>query len=270
MKQMSMSVLITLVIAGLAYLIFGFTMQRRILYPRPPASPTTPTLPKGVSVVWLGPDSDVEAWYLPPPATARPAPAMIFTHGNGELIDHWVDVFSVPQHWGMGILLVEYPGYGRSGGEPSESSIRRVVISGFDHLIARPEIDADRVVAYGRSLGGGAAGWLARERPIAAMILESAFTSVRAIAAGFGIPGPMVLDRFETIEAVSRFERPVLVIHGAHDRIIPAVHARKLAEAAQTEARLLPCGHNDCPRPWPLIQSFLLEHDLLDSIGDGS
>jgi pimeloyl-ACP methyl ester carboxylesterase len=261
---MGTTLLIGIVVALLAYLGFAFGMQRRVLYPRPPAAASTPPLPPGTQVVWLGEDGDVEAWYLPPPPSRRPAPAMLFTHGNGELIDHWVNAFSVPQQWGMGLLLIEYPGYGRSGGDPSEGSIRDAVVSGFDHLNAQSEIDGDRIIAYGRSLGGAAAGALVRERPIAAMILESTFTSVRAMAAGFGIPRPLVLDRFETLDAVSDFDGPVLVMHGTHDRIIPPLHGKSLARAAGTELLLLPCGHNDCPRPWPLIRSFLVEHRLLN------
>jgi len=263
MKRASMTVLMIIAVAGLAWLGAACGLQRRVLYPRPPAAAMTPPLPIGSTVVWLGDAADVEAFYLPPAASDRPAPAMIFTHGNGELIDHWVDVFSVPRRWGIGVLLVEYPGYGRSGGDPSQQSIGRAVIDGYDQLVARPEIDATRVIAYGRSLGGGAAGVLSRERPLAAMILESTFTSVRAIAAGFGIPGPLVLDPFDTLEAVTDFDGPVLVLHGKEDRIIPVDHGRRIAEAAGSELRLLPCGHNDCPRPWPMIHTFLTDHGLV-------
>lgn len=254
-------VLITVVAGLLAYLAFACGMQRRVLYPSPPASPEPP-LPPGVEVVWLGSERDVEAWYLAP-HSPDPAPALIFTHGNGELIDHWVEAFEVPRSWGVAVLLVEYPGYGRSGGRPSEQSITATMLDAYDFLAGRAEVDARRIVAYGRSLGGGAACALASRRPVAALILESTFTSVRTMAASFGIPGPLVLDRYENAEVVLRFEGPILVLHGERDRIIPVSHGRALAEAAGVELVLLPCGHNDCPRPWTAIRSFLRAHRLL-------
>ena len=117
-------------LAVLGYLGLAFALQRSVLFPRPPRPQTSPA--EGhpdVDVVWLGPDRAVEAWYLAPQGTGshRPAPVLVFTHGNGELIDYWLDEFEVVRGWGLGVLLVEYPGYGRSGGNPSEASIARFV-----------------------------------------------------------------------------------------------------------------------------------------------
>ncbi len=119
-----------------------------------------------------------------------------------------------------------------------------------------------RIVAYGRSLGGGAACALAREREVAALILESAFTSVSAIAQRLGVPRPLVRDRYDNLTTVASLDIPVLVVHGERDTIIPVSHGEELARAAGVELVRLPCGHNDCPRPWGEIREFLRANGL--------
>ena len=252
----------------LGYLGLAFTLQRAVLFPRPPRPARSPAEGRpDVDVTWLGPERQVEAWYLAPAAAggARPAPAVVFTHGNGELIDYWLDEFEIVRTWGIGVLLVEYPGYGRSGGRPSEAAITRVMETAFDYLAGRPDVDSRRIVAYGRSVGGGAAGALVRRRPVAALILESSFTSVRQMARRHGLFGPLVRDPFDNLAAVGEFDGPVLVIHGRDDRLIPPAHGRALAERARLgELVMLECGHNDCPRPWPELRTFLRRHEFLE------
>ena len=260
-------------LAVLGYLGLAFALQRSVLFPRPPRPQTSPA--EGhpdVDVVWLGPDRAVEAWYLAPQGTGshRPAPVLVFTHGNGELIDYWLDEFEVVRGWGLGVLLVEYPGYGRSGGNPSEASIAQTVAAAYDYLGSRPDVDPDRIVAYGRSVGGGAAGVLVRQRPVAAMILESSFTSVSRMARRHGLFGPFVRDPFDTIGAVGDFDGPVLVLHGRDDRMIPPAHGKELAERAPSgELVWMDCGHNDCPRPWKEVRDFLERQGMLGESSRG-
>ena len=133
--------------------------------------------------------------------------------------------------WGWSVLLLEYPGYGGSPGTPSESSIRAAALAVFDWAAADPRVDADRIVAYGRSIGGGAAVQIATARPVAALILESSFTSTRPLAARYGIPGWLVRDVFDNLEALAGYRRPLLVIHGSDDQLIPVSEGRALAAA---------------------------------------
>jgi len=251
----------------LAYFGLAYALQRAVLFPRPPRPVRSPADGRpDVEVTWLGADGGVEAWYLAPAGAGpdRPAPAIVFAHGNGELIDYWLDEFEIVRSWGVGVLLVEYPGYGRSGGLPSEATITQAMLDAFDYLARRRDVDPGRIVAYGRSVGGGAAAALVRRRPVAALVLESSFTSVRRMARRHGLFGPLVRDPFDNLGAVGEFEGPVLVIHGRDDRLIPADHGRALAERARAgELVLLDCGHNDCPRPWSELRAFLERHDLL-------
>jgi uncharacterized protein len=170
----------------------------------------------------------------------------------------------VPRAWGVGALLVEYPGYGRSTGLPSERSIVEAMLAAYEWALQQPGVDPKRIVAYGRSLGGGAACALAQRKPVAALILESTFTSVRAFASGYRTPGFLVRDPFDNLATVRQFKGPLLIVHGTRDEVIPVQQARDLAAAApQSELHLLECGHNDCDKPWPLVEAFLRRNGLL-------
>jgi len=252
----------------------GCGMQRSVLYPSPPAPPGEPELPPRSERVWLGAGEGVsegtsrddltEAWFLKPVPREHDFPVVIFTHGNGELIDHWGPIFQRATERGVGVLLVEYPGYGRSGGKPSQKSITRTMLHAYDFVVDRPGVDPDAIVAHGRSLGGGAACALALERPLAGLVLESTFTSVRDMASRLGFPGFLVVDPFDNLAAVSELDIPIAVLHGVRDEIIPVSHGEALAAAAQTELIPMPCGHNDCPFSWPIVEAFLADNGLLD------
>jgi hypothetical protein len=257
--------LLAVVLIIAAYWALLFVGQRSLLFPAPPVAGAPPR-PADAEPIWLETSAGrVEAWWLPPTASATgPCPALIFTHGNGELIDYWPDAFEEPRRWGLGVLLVEYPGYGRSQGRPSERTIRETILAADRWAGEQADIDAARIVPYGRSLGGSAAALLAAERPVPALILESAFTSARAFASQFRAPGFLVRDPLDTLAAVRRYGGPILVLHGDRDEIVPTDHGRALAAASpRATLRLLPCGHNDCPRPWAEIRAFLGAHDLL-------
>ncbi len=264
MRSAGLLLLLCVTLAVAAYLAAVWGVQRRVLYPRPPAPSTPPLLPDGTTAAWLGPDNGVEAWLMRPSRERWPFPIVVFAHGNGELIDHWLPPFEVMTKMGVGVLLVEYPGYGRSSGSPTQSSITEAMTAAYDFAASQPGVDPARIVAYGRSLGGGAACALARERPIAALILESSFTSVRDMARRFGLPGPFVLDPFENLETVSDLDVPVLVLHGQHDSLIPVSHGEALAAAAGVELVRMSCGHNDCPRPFRQIRTFFEANGILD------
>lgn len=257
--------LATAIAVPLGYFALLFLAQRKLLFPTPPA-PLIPRPPSSTEVIHLPlPAGPVEAWYMPPTtATGHPVPLLLFTHGNAELIDDWADAFDEPRRWGIGVLLLEYPGYGRSAGRPSEATIFAAMTAARRWAAGDPRIDATRLVAYGRSLGAGPAARLAADGGTAALVLESAFTSVRAFARRFLAPGWLVRDPFDNTAALATYRGPLLVLHGDRDEIIPTAHGQELAALVPgSEFHALPCGHNDCPRAWGLVRSFLARHDLL-------
>lgn len=254
---------VAIAVLAFAYLALLYFVQRSLLFPVPPYSPNT-NLGRAEIVRLPLSGGEAQALFLPP-VTGGPAPLLIFMHGNGELADHWVPDFEEVTAWGVGALLLEYPGYGRSAGSPSEGSINEAARAAFDWARSDSRIDRRRIVPYGRSLGGGPAARLAVDREAPALILESAFTSVADFAAQFLAPAFLVRDRFDSLKTLSSYRGPLLVVHGSRDQIVPIAHGRALAAAvAGAEFFELPCGHNDCARPWSLIRRFLDDNGVTE------
>ncbi|HXF64591.1 MAG TPA: alpha/beta hydrolase [Caldilineaceae bacterium] len=249
------------VLAGIAillYLVYAgyfYIFQRAILFPRHLLRPPDPApFVPGLEQMWLETgEGRVEAWYLPPlPAPPAPAPLCIIAHGNGDLIDWWLPSIGGLREMGLGVLLVEYPGYGRSEGLPSQAAIRETFLLAYDTMSRHPQVDPARIVLFGHSVGGGAVTTLAAERPSSALILFSTFTSVRALAAEQWLPGFAALDPFDNLAVVRSYPHPVLIIHGRNDRTIPYRHGVALYQAApQGELMTLDCDHNGCVDDWP-------------------
>lgn len=258
------------IIAGLyaAWLSVLWIMQDSMLFPRSLAGPPAPGPPTGVESIWIETEQGrVEAWFWTAPGTdAAPRPLLVFFHGNGELMDGCLDVAGEWRRRGFNVLLPEYRGYGRSAGTPGESAIVADSLKLVAVALDRPEVDPAGLVFHGRSLGAGVAAQVAirlRQRPHA-LILQSAFTSVASFASGLLAPQWLVRSPFRTDEALGEFPGRVLILHGAHDEVVPVSHGRRLHRLipGSTYAEL-PGHHNDFPLDekayWRAIQSFLAD-----------
>jgi fermentation-respiration switch protein FrsA (DUF1100 family) len=262
-----------LILIYIAYCGMLFILQRQVLFPRYMIEniPQEKVPAPGIEPVFLHTGSGkVEAWYMPPVSAQsdKPSAAVIFAHGNGELIDFWPEELRNFTKLGMSVLLVEYPGYGRSEGSPSQKSITDAFVSAYDFISAKKEVNPSRIVLLGRSVGGGAVCALAKKRPSAALILMSTFTSVRSFAPKYFVPGFLMRDPFDNLEAVGAYSGPVLIIHGKQDEIIPFSHGITLSEAARNCKMIAyDCGHNDCPPDpnifWRDVESFLKQSGII-------
>jgi fermentation-respiration switch protein FrsA (DUF1100 family) len=143
--------------------------------------------------------------------------------------------------------------------------VRAAFAAAYRALAARPDVDPARIVAYGRSLGGGAVCTLLPDHAPAALILQSTFSALAPFAHARGLPGFLMRDRFDNAAALAGYAGPVLVVHGTHDDLIPHAHAERLMKAAR-RGRLLDyaAGHNDCPPDWDAFAAEL-ERFLQDS-----
>ncbi|MBS3757770.1 MAG: alpha/beta hydrolase [Desulfobacterales bacterium] len=256
--------------AGILYAAYCgliFLAQRPVMFPRYIIQ--TPSRPDfsdtSDEVVWIPTGfGSVESWFVKPQTGTPPLPVMIVAHGNGELIDDNLAEARFMAGRGIGVLLVEYPGYGRSPGRPCLESISKTFTTAYDLIAKRPDVDASRVVFFGRSLGGGAVCELSRHRPSAAMILMGTFTDTRFFVKRYLAPAGLTRDPFENREAVSVYPNPVLIIHGLRDEVIPWRHGKRLYEASpNAEMVSYDCGHNDFPVAYREdIVDFLNRHIL--------
>jgi fermentation-respiration switch protein FrsA (DUF1100 family) len=247
-------------------LIATWAIQRYVTFPRPPDSAWNPAArtDNGGEQLWLDADgARVEAWYLPPTGAAAVAPLLIYAHGNAELIDMRAGDFTTLRAAGVGVLQVEYPGYGRSSGSPSEESLTAALVAAYDWAAHDPRIDARRIAGYGRSLGGGAIAQLAARRTLAALVLESTFYNFEDVVEAYGVPRMLLINHFDTGAVVRRYPGPLLVMHGTRDRVFRSEEAEKLAEkSGHATLHLDACGHNDCPRHWDLVLRFLAQNAI--------
>jgi uncharacterized protein len=255
-----------------AYLCGLFFLQSALIYPGT-SSRVDPIAPRVPGAEWLAIPSargNIEALFLPSSTQSGsgPRPLVIFAHGNGEVIDDWFSALQGFRDRGIGVLLVEYPGYGRSAGSPSERSIRATMDAAYDRIVEDARVDRDRIFGFGESLGGGAICLLARDRPLRALILQSTFTSLDGFAARWGAPSFLLRSHFDNLSLVRRFPGPVLVIHGRDDQLIPLEQGRRLAAASsQASFKIYACGHG-CWDPqhlpfWRDVDLFLLQAGIL-------
>lgn len=237
-------------IAYLLYAVAVFFLQRFLVFPGTSIDAPRAQPPQGTIVHWIDDeDGQVEAWLVPPSdGVLEGAPAVVFVHGNGELIDHFVAMSTPARAMGYAVLLVEYPGYGRSEGSPSRRSLLRTHEQAYDWLVGRGDVDAERIVIFGRSMGGAVACELATRRPSAALVVMSSFTRLSAFSWQFALPPFLVRDRFACERDIATYPGPALLLHGEHDALVPVEHGRALADAAPN-ATFVPmdCAHNDCP-----------------------
>jgi uncharacterized protein len=171
----------------------------------------------------------VHAIELPAPPGAR---TLVHFHNNRETVESAASFARALHERGLGVLLVEYRGYGASaGGAPSEEGLYRDAEAALDMLAARG-IGPDRVILSGASLGTGVAAEMARRGRGARLVLVSPYTSIADLVttAVLGAPiGFLLADRFDTLEKASAIRVPTLVIHGDADEIVPFAMGQRVA-----------------------------------------
>jgi hypothetical protein len=236
---------IALLVLSIHYAIYAaivYSQQDALFFPGAGVRVNATALPAGAELVEIpAAGATVRAVYLPPADPTRPV--AIYFHGNDEFVRQMGDEVGA---LGSGVLAVEFPGYDGADGAPTVADFRRAGDAAYDWLAARG-IGADRIVAIGRSMGGGPACLLAGERPLAGLALLSTFASTDALAHGRGLPGWLVKQSFDNRAVVAAFKAPLLIVHGSHDEVLDFANGQSLAAAAPAAKFMIPrCGHNDC------------------------
>jgi pimeloyl-ACP methyl ester carboxylesterase len=191
----------------------------------------------------------VHALYWAPPPDR---PAVLFLHGNAETVLEWALVRPELAPMDCGLLLVDYPGYGKSSGHPTEAGCCAASQAALDWLDGELGDPSRRVLLFGKSLGGGVATKLAAERRVLGVVLESTFRSIPAVVRRL-VPvlpagGLLRSERYDSIGRIGAIGAPLLVIHGDRDELIPLSEGVALYEAAAPPKELwvVPgAGHND-------------------------
>ena len=189
---------------------------------------------------------------------------VIYFGGNSEEVSGQVYDAEPLAPWS--VAAFNYRGYGLSEGRPSETALVADALAIHDRLAAREDIDPNRIVVLGRSLGSGVAVQLAASRPVRAVVLVSPFDSLRSLARKQYpfVPVSLLLKHpFDSLARAPGIEAPLLVIAGERDRLIPPALSRRLHDAWAGPKRwtLIPgADHNDIhtrPGYWPAMRELL-------------
>lgn len=203
----------------------------------------------------------LHAWWLPPAidtdssAESGGCVAAIFFHGNAGNIASRAPIAARLSGLGLGTMLVDYRGYGRSSGSPSEEGLYLDGRTAYRHLVSVRGVPAERLVVIGNSLGAAVAASVASENRIGRLVLTGAFRSVPALgrAIYWWIPNRAFNWSFNHFDAESRMrlvEAPVLVGRGERDTLIPREETRAVYEAAPEPKRWVEVSGADHQNLW--------------------
>ena len=249
-KPFLISLLGVLAIGYGALLAFLYLNQARMIYfpyRELAATPAAVGLPFEEQWLKTADGMRIHAWFLPHPAERG---VILFSHGNGGNLSHRLDSLRIFHALGWSVLIYDYRGYGLSDGAPDEAGTYRDAEAAWRHLVDGRGYRPERIVSFGRSLGGAVAAELASRHPPAALILESTFTSVPDMAAELYPLFPVRLlarYRYDARARLAEIHTPLLVIHSRDDEIVPFRHGERLFAAAGDPKRFVAIegGHND-------------------------
>jgi fermentation-respiration switch protein FrsA (DUF1100 family) len=175
---------------------------------------------------------------------------VIFCHGNAGNISHRLETLLLLNDLGLSVLIFDYRGYGHSEGKPSEAGLYRDVRAAWRHAVEVMEVPPERIIVWGRSLGGSAAVAQAAEVEPAALVVESTFTRASDMARATypWLPVRLILRlRLDSEARVGGIACPKLFVHSRQDEVVPFELGRRLFAAAATPKEFLEVsgGHND-------------------------
>jgi fermentation-respiration switch protein FrsA (DUF1100 family) len=239
-KVLLMKILATIFLFGIGFIVYvRFLEATAVFVP----SRRLMALPSDVGLIYedvfLNTQDRVliHGWFIPVSQSASPQgmpPTMIYLHGNAGNVGDRLEKITMFHRIGVNVLIVDYRGYGRSQGSPTEEGMYLDAQAAYDYLLSRQDIDPTKIIVYGSSLGGAAAVDLAARRAVSAMILDSTFTSAIDMAKVIlpVVPTFLLKIRLDSMSKIKNIQVPKLIIHSRDDETVPFALGRKLYDNA--------------------------------------
>jgi len=235
------------VYVGLAAMLY-FTQRSMMYFPETiHTSPAEAGLPEAEEISLTAADGvRIVGWHVAP---RDGQPVILYLHGNGGALRYRVERFHRLIKEGVGLVAIEYRGYGGSEGSPSEAGLFADAEAAYAFAASRYR--PDQLVLWGESLGTGVAVYLAAEKPVGRVILEAPFTSTAAVAAQryWFMPVRLLMkDQFRSDERIANVSAPVLILHGLNDRTVPYAMGEQMFDLAKGNkhiVRFIDGGHED-------------------------
>lgn len=195
----------------------------------------------------VAPGEYIRGWYFPVNDSAN---TVLFCYGNGGNKSRRMHTIQFFIELGVNLLIFDYRGFGQSDGKPSEANCYDDAEAAYHWLLDEKGLSPDKIILFGRSLGGGVVTELATRVPSGGLVVESSFTSVAELS-GLMFPymfaDKLVRSRFESIDRIAGINRPLLVTHSTEDDMIPFWMGRALFERGKEPKRFVEFkgAHND-------------------------
>ncbi|MFQ5685273.1 MAG: alpha/beta hydrolase [Candidatus Scalindua sp.] len=204
---------------------------------------------------------NLNGWFVPGkessadvdlPACRTGRHTLLWFHGNAGNINRRLDnIKMIYERVPVNVFIIDYRQYGRSEGKVTEEGTYLDARAALAYLHSRKDINQEKIIFFGRSLGSAVAVELALEEKCRALILETPFTSILEMGKKLYsfLPVRLLLQtKYDTLSKIGNIKVPILVMHGDQDKLVPFEHGRKLYEAANEpkEFYTIPgAGHND-------------------------
>ena len=247
--RMLQSALFIMVTVWLALVILIYFFQARLVfYPSRTLGQTPADIKLDYEDVFLqGRDAvEIHGWWLP---AENARATLLFLHGNAGNISHRLNSLKIFHDLGLATLIIDYRGYGKSRGKPSEQGTYLDAMAAWRYLTEDKDIKPQRIIIFGRSLGGAVAVWLAANTASAGLILESTFTSISDVGREHYPYLPvnyLARIHYPSIDRIDKINAPLLCIHSREDEIIPYRLGKALYDRASEPKYFLEIsgGHN--------------------------
>lgn len=237
--------------------IYGyFFSDSRIFQPQPSTYQDT----KDILKLTASDGVKISAVYLP---NHKATYTLLYSHGNAEDLGDMLPILQKLQQQGFAVFAYDYRGYGTSQGTPSESNAYKDIDTAYNYLTTKLGVPSNKIIIYGRSVGGGPSVDLSSRQPVAGLILESTFTKAFLVVTKIPI---VPFDKFANIDKIKKVRCPVLIVHGTNDSVIPFSHGQQLFAAANEPKRFLSVEGGDHNEDFSLVAGDRYSKTLRDFV----
>ena len=244
-----MKILFTLITIVAGFVVFiRFIEYASVFYPVHPlaADPADIGLPFEDVYLTAADGVRIHGWLV---KSQEAKTTLIYLHGNAGNIGDRVGKIGLFHQINLNVLIIDYRGYGKSQGRPSEKGIYADAAAAYDYLKSRPDLKDQNIVVYGSSIGGAVAVDLALKKEIEGLIVDSSFTSAADMAKTIYpfLPAFLLKTKLDSIHKIGKVSAPKLFLHSPEDEIVPYALGRKLYGAAPQPKQFFEIigGHND-------------------------
>ncbi len=218
-----MKIFFQLIIFVVLFVVYvRYLESRSVFYPARPLSATPEEIGLTFEDIYIQTSDNVNihGWLIKAPSAKS---TVIFLHGNAGNIGDRLGKIDLFHRMGLNILIIDYRGYGKSGGHPTEKGVYKDALAAYDYLQKRDDTKGQNIIGYGVSLGGAIAIDLASKRDLICLMVDSTFSSAVDIAKRIYpfVPSFLIKTKLDSIIKIKNLTIPKLFIHSVDDRTIP-------------------------------------------------